>query len=122
MIESRVAVMVYEVTGSDARALEKLFKNHRKGYCERPEVGCGECSLVNYGLDCRNYPVAMEYGDPEEIVNLLESQGADVWEGFECDGCIEWSDDTGAGYLVTLTNPGFIWSDKAKRLDKNGGR
>lgn len=122
MIESDVAVVVYQVTGNDARALEKLFKNHRQAYCERPTVGCGECSLVNYGLDCRNYPVAMEYGDPDEIVNLLESQGADVWEGFECDGCIEWSDDTGTSYLVTLTNPGFIWSDKTKRLDKNEGR
>jgi len=121
MIESDVAVVVYQVTGNDARALEKLFKNHRQAYCERPTVGCGECSLVNYGLDCRNYPVAMEYGDPDEIVNLLESQGAEVWEGFECDGCIEWSDDIGASYLVTLTNPEFIWPDKTKRLDKNEG-
>lgn len=114
MIESRVAVMVYEVTGDEARAMEKLFKGHRREYCERQEVGCEECSLVNYGLDCRNYPVGIEYGDPARIVKLLESRGATVCEAYVCDGCIERSVGEGPSYLVTLTNPEYMWSNEPK--------
>lgn len=29
----------------------------RPPYCTRPQVTCEECSLVNYGRDCRNYPI-----------------------------------------------------------------
>ena len=114
MIESRVAVMVYEVTGEEARAMEKLFKGHRREYCERQEVCCDECSLVNYGLDCRNYPVGIEYGEPAKIVKLLESKGASIIEGFTCDGCIEQGGGAGRSYMVTMTNPEYNWPNEQK--------
>lgn len=29
----------------------------RPDYCTQPSVTCDECSLTNYGKDCRNNPV-----------------------------------------------------------------
>ena len=32
----------------------------RPDYCNQPSVTCDECSLVNYGKDCRNKPIRRE--------------------------------------------------------------
>lgn len=34
----------------------------RPDYCTRPGIPCDECSLVSYGRDCRNAPIARREG------------------------------------------------------------
>jgi len=29
----------------------------KKSYCIQNDGKCGTCSLVNYGMDCQNYPI-----------------------------------------------------------------
>lgn len=31
--------------------------NMKKDYCTQNDGDCSSCSLVNYGRDCRNYPL-----------------------------------------------------------------
>jgi hypothetical protein len=39
---------------------DELADVHRPPYCVQPTVTCEECSLVNYGRDCRNNPIIRE--------------------------------------------------------------
>jgi hypothetical protein len=44
-----------------------------KSYCTQNSGDCSTCSLVNYGRDCRNNPLA-DSGQDVQIVKLTEAQ------------------------------------------------
>lgn len=58
-LQKRTAVA--KVTKSDVvrYILELYFGSGKKDYCTQNDGDCSTCSLVNYGRDCQNNPLAM---------------------------------------------------------------
>jgi hypothetical protein len=70
-------------------------KNIMKSYCTQNSGDCSTCSLVNYGRDCRNNPLADD-ALAVEIVKLTEAQfqhemsKAQTFQGLEPDRAEYW--------------------------------
>ena len=63
-------------------------------YCTQPTVDCRECSLVNYGRDCRNTPVvAIELKARREALGLSQEVMA-RYIGIERESLARWESGT----------------------------
>lgn len=57
----------------------------KKGYCTQNNGKCNTCSLVNYGLDCRNNPISQ----PERPKGNKWSRAMEHYNGHKGQATIE---------------------------------